>query len=280
MLLYHYCKADTLEKILASKSLWLTRFVDSNDAEEVTRTLRIIWDKIKNDMEKGIQDLPHSKDIIERLKDQMETDLFMSTEGDETPMGISLSFNRDLAQNWNEYGEMSNGVALGFSKDLMIGINHTMPHPNANTNMSLGWNQVYYDRDDLSNAFSQIFIEELHSNPIIGWLNVRKTLKCYSAFIKNPTFRDEREVRIVFYPNKNVEKATDSEISELISEPIPHCSLPWIKSNGVCGLKEIIIGTNCKYKKEDIKKMLYENEIKSEINIVKSEYPYRISKNR
>ena len=280
MLMYHYCAFNKFESILTSKTLWLTQFVNSNDAEEINRTLKIIWDKIKNDVEKGIKDLPNHKAIMDSLNKQIETDLIMSIEGDETPYGVCLSQNRDLAQNWNEYGDMSRGVALGFSEELLAGISYELPHPNADINRALGWNPVYYDENGLSNEFTKIFIKEIHSNPVLGWLNVRKTLKCYSAFIKNPTFKDEKEVRIVFYPNDIVQGKSDSEISGLDKNKIPHCSLPWLKSSGACALKEIIIGTNCEYTKEDIIKMLAKNGIKSEINIVKSEYPYRISKNR
>lgn len=280
-MLYHYCGFDKFKSIIESKTLWLTQFVKSNDIEEINRTLKIIWNNIKCEVARGIEDLPNSADIIATLDKQIELDLLLSTEGDETPYGVCLSENRDLAQNWNEYGDMSKGVALGFSNDLFVGIRHDMPHPSVNLNNALGWNQVFYDENNLSEQFIPLFVEVLRNSPsALGWLTVRTTLKHYSAFIKNPTFRDEKEVRIVFYPYKGIEMKSSSEISGLIEKPIPHCSLPWIKSNGVCGLKEIIIGTNCKYNEKDIEKLLVKNNIHSDIAIVRSEYPYRISANR
>ena len=67
--------------------------------------------------------------MMDILEDQMKTEIWASTEGDEVPYGVCLSINRDLAQNWNEYGDMSKGIALGFSDELMMGIPNDMPHP-------------------------------------------------------------------------------------------------------------------------------------------------------
>ncbi len=70
-----------------------------------------------------------------------------------------------------------------------------------------------------------------------------------------------------------------SEVSNIIEEPLLHCTLPWLKSDGMCALKEIIIGTNCDYTTADISNLLHKNGVHSDISIMKSEYTYRISKN-
>lgn len=70
-----------------------------------------------------------------------------------------------------------------------------------------------------------------------------------------------------------------SEVSNIIEEPLLHCTLPWLKSDGMCTLKEIIIGTNCDYTTADISNLLHKNGVHSDISIMKSEYPDRISKN-
>ena len=281
MLLYHYCSFEKFLSIIKSKTLWLTQIVKSNDTEEVVRTFKIIWERIKVDIEKGIGDLPHSSDIMHILNNQMELELQVATNGDQTPYGVCLSINRDLAQNWNEYGDMSCGIALGFSDELLTGITQDLPHPSIDFNRAIGWNQVYYDRDDLAKHFVPLFIDILKNDQTaLGWLSVRTTLKHYSAFIKNPCFQDEREVRIVYYPSKEHKVHPISEVSTLISEPLLHCTLPWLKSNGVCALKEIIIGTNCERTTNEILDLLHKSGINSDINIVKSEYPYKISDNR
>ena len=85
---------------------------------------------------------------------------------------------------------------------------------------------------------------------------------------------------IVYYPSKDHDQSLNLDFSGLEMEPIPHCTLPWLRTNDVCALKEIIVGTNCSYTEEDIRNLLVENGINNNISIKKSEYSYRISMNR
>lgn len=280
-MLYHYCGYDKFESIIKSKTLWLTQIVKSNDTEEVVRTFDIIWNKIKCEVSDGITDATKAKQMIDILEKQMKTEIWASTEGDEVPYGVCLSVNRDLAQNWNEYGDRSEGIALGFSNDLMVGIPNDMPHPSLRFEGAIGWDKVLYDREHVSKAFIPLIIETInHSQNAMGWINVRTTLKHYSAFIKNPSFQDEREIRIIYYPDKQHKYDGISEVSNIIESPIPHCTLPWIKSSGLCALKEIIIGTNCLKSEDEIRSLLHKYEIYDDITIVRSDYPYRLSNNR
>lgn len=253
----------------------------TNDTEEVVRTFDIIWNKIKRDVSDGIVDATKSKKVIDILENQMKTEIWASTEGYEVPYGVCLSVNRDLAQNWNEYGDGSKGIALGFSDDLMIGIPNDMPHPSRCFERAIGWDKVIYDRDHVSREFIPLIIDNINnSQNAMGWINVRTTLKHYSAFIKNPCFQDEREIRVIYYPDEQHNLDGVAEVSNIIETPIPHCTLPWIKSNGVCALKEIIIGTNCEKSEQEIRCLLHENNIHDDISIVQSEYPYKKSSNR
>ena len=156
-----------------------------------------------------------------------------------------------------------------------------MPHPSTELTPSIGWHTVYYDTKGIAQNFTPLFAEILKNDiTALGWLQVRTTLKHYSSFIKNPTYKDEREIRIVYYPANKHNKNSESEISNIVNYPIPHCTLPWIKSNGICALKEIIIGTNCDFTDDEIIKFLARNGIKNDVSISKSKYPYRMSKNR
>lgn len=281
MFLYHYCSFEKFVSIIKSKTLWLTQIVKSNDSEEVVRTFDIIWNQIKEEIRNGISNLPESSSTMKLLDNQIELERQIATGGRDIPYGVCLSMNRDLSQNWNEYGDASRGIALGFSDELLIGIANTMPHPNTNLDQAIGWNQVYYDRNNLAKQFIPLFINILQKDQTaLGWLTVRTTLKHYSAFIKNPCFQDEREVRVVYYPLEKQDIHSISEVTNLITSPFPHCALPWLKSGGNCALKEIIIGTNCESTSEQITQLLHENDINANISITKSEYPYKISDNR
>lgn len=280
MLFYHYCSFDTLKHILSSKSLWLTRIVKSNDEEEVKRTLIIIWSRIRDEIADGINGLTNSKTIMDNLDSQMKTDALCSTVGDEIPYAVCFSENRDLIQNWNEYGDKGRGVCLAFSHELFFGIERILPHPNSFFQNAIGWDYVYYDDDDLSKQLVPLFVNILKKDQtVMGWLTVRTTLKHYSAFIKNPSFVDEREARIVYYPNESHAFDDKTELTRSVKSDNPHCSLPWIKSNGNSALKEIILGNSCEHSKDEVVKMLNDLGINN-VLVSNSGCSYRSSNNR
>lgn len=277
-LLYHYCTEETFKSIIKSKNLWLTKIIKTNDAEEVARTYDIIWPQIYDELSKRFYGDANKLDVLDRINKQVQIDKEDSPDEQMNPFGICFSINRDLAQNWNEYGDKSRGLAIGFSEDIMYGIKHDMPHPNAIVDNSIGWNQVYYDRDDLMPQFVELFAKML-AHDSMAFLTIPNTLRHYRSFIKNPTFQDEREVRIIYYPSGGKNNSSKCGISEVKDNVVIHCELPWLKNN-ICPIKEIIIGTNCSLSLEDVNRLLKKNGIEADISIVRSEYPYRISENR
>lgn len=277
-LLYHYCTETTFKSIIDSKTLWLTKIIKSNDMQEVTRTYDIIWTKVYSELLKKYAEDDIKISTLEQINRQIQIDKQDSQDEQMNPFGICFSVNRDLAQNWNEYGDKSKGLAIGFSEKIMYGIMNDMPHPNTKVDNSIGWNQVYYDRDDLTPQFIKLFATILEQDKY-AFLTIPCTLRHYRSFIKNPTFRDEREVRIIYYPLNREDNSSVCGISEVKYNGIVHCELPWMKNN-VCPIEEIIIGTNCSLSICDVQQLLKENGMSHNISIVKSEYPYRISQNR
>lgn len=277
-LLYHYCSEETFKSIIVSKTLWLTKIIKSNDYEEVLRTYDIIWPQIYNQLLLRFDGNTDKIRLLEQINQQIQIDKKDSPDEQMNPFGVCFTVNRDLAQNWNEYGDKSKGLAIGFSEELLYGIKHDMPHPNAVVDNSIGWNQVYYDREDLTPLFVDLFAQVLEQDPM-AFLTIPSTLRHYRSFIKNPTFQDEREVRIIYYPLERKDNSSTCGISEIKNNVVTHCELPWLKNNN-CPIKEIIVGTNCNLSVDDVKRILKENGINYSISIVKSDYPYRLSQNR
>lgn len=279
-MLYHYTSYEKFTSIIQSQSLWLTSLADSNDESEIKQTFEILWNKIYPILEKGIKDLDNSEVLLKILSEQMQLETLLSTQYDEKPYALCFTKNRDSSTNWHEYGDQTKGLVLCFSEELLDGIEYSLPHPNSDIEKSVGWNHVVYSDENDANKFAQLFIEEMHKNPnTYGWLCIRTTLKHYSAFIKSKPSEDEREIRIVCYP-EYIKNKNDSKISICIEDSIPHCSLPIINHNGKCALKEIIIGNSCQFGEKEIRQVLSVNGIENDIKITKSEYLYRVSENR
>lgn len=283
LLLYYYCKKEDFENVIKSKSLWLTRIIDSNDSEEIKRTLRIIWGKIKGDVIEALKvDGVNFESNIVMLEKELQTYSFSLDYGYNQLLCACLTENRDLAQNWNEYGDHGNGFALGFSQDLFCNIRNDVPFSTSLYEASIGYSKVYYEDDMLVKQLTEVIIQAFKLKcGCPPYLTVLKTLISCSAIIKNPTYKDEREIRIIYYVDDlGKEGENASEITELEKSPIVHCSLPWVKSDGLCALREIIIGRNSGVTKEEVQKILNQNAINQSISIVESEYSYQQSKNR
>ena len=95
-------------------------------------------------------------------------------------------------------------------------------------------------------------------------------------FFKNPTFEPEAEIRIVYYPIEGVEFAQkDVSVSDLKTNVKKHYEIPWIKGSSKA-LKSVCIGHNCELSEADVRKLLEENEIGTDVQIKQSECTYRI----
>lgn len=267
-LIYHYCSEKTFKSIIESKTLWLTKIIKSNDLEESVRTYDIIWPRVYNQLKKRFINDTGALATLDQINNQIQIDKQDSVDEQMNPFGICFSINRDLAQNWNEYGDNSRGMAIGFSKHIMDGIKHDMPHPNVLVDNSIGWNCVYYDRGDLEGQFVQLFTQMLIYNYNTAFFDIPTTLRHYRSFIKNPTFIDEREIRIIYFPTDVKDNNSLCGVSEIKDNGIVHCELPWIK-NGICSIEEIIVGTNSPLTIENVKQILADNNVDYDINITK-----------
>ncbi len=282
MLYYHYTSFASFKSIISSKVLWLTQIVQSNDTEEVVRTLDILWSKIKSGLSNKLYNNTFGQEAISMIDQSLRFEKEESTNGDRIPYGVCLTINRDKSQHWFEYGDQGKGICFAFSDALFAGIKNELPYPNAVFDNSIGWDSVIYDNDDemLVQKYVCLFADLLqHGSNAFDWLSILKTLKVLSGFIKNPSFDDEREIRIIYYPDNSHSVPNSAELSGYSDSPKPHYSLPWIKSNRLSALKEIIVGYNCRTDCQQIEQILKREGING-VGVTKSQCTYKVSKNR
>ena len=117
----------------------------------------------------------------------------------------------------------------------------------------------------------------IKDNGVMAWMTILSTFKHYASFIKNPTFKDEKETRIVFLPNAIPENGYEDSLdnlSDLKTNILNHYSLGWLH-DGVSALKSITIGSECTATEAKIRTILTNEGLNSDIPIKQSECTYR-----
>jgi hypothetical protein len=232
-----------------------------------------LWDTIKERLVNSDLDKEVVRQEIEILDRQYQLELLV-----DKPYGICFCNNSDIMQQWNEYGDKTRGVVLGFDLSWFKDLKYQMPHPSSNFLNSIGYNEVLYHDKSLEDGFYKICYDAINRYGLSAWvMEIRGTFKHYSAFIKNPFFFGEYETRIVFYPNSfQCKDENELAISGLVEHPFPHYCLPWTKKNGDNALKTIGLGCNCSLSQDDLYSILTISGLSGEFMIHKSMGSYKI----
>ena len=132
---------------------------------------------------------------------------------------------------WKEYGDNTRGLSLGFDINWFMnndGIKQQKPHPNSIQSNAIGCDNVIYHSEDVEKKLAGICYEALKRQGASAWIrSIRPTFKHYSAFIKNPTFKPESEIRIVYYPMEEENfSEKDVNISDLKTNIKKHYEIP------------------------------------------------------
>ena len=249
MIAYYYCSFKTFCSMLESKSLWLTDLTKSNDSQEVTRLYNNIWDSIKPRLLSSDLDRETVEFTIQQFEYAKMPQIYF-----DVPYGCCLSYMNDLVQQWNEYGDNGNGVSVGFELDW-FNIKKQYPITSCSIHSSIGYEFVGYDSPSLRDNFYNIFYQAIKDEGRNAWLMViLPTFKHYAGFIKNPSFQDEKEIRILFYPSENFDDSLEG-LSNIRNDIRPHYCLDWANSISNA-MRSVTVGFNCEHKPEEIVELI------------------------
>lgn len=266
---YYYCKMETFKSMLESKTLWLTDLTKSNDSQKVIRAYQNLWERIKNRLEETDID----KELLS-LQFKMLTPTFQIQSVVDIPFGCCFCSEKDLVQQWKEYGENGAGVSIGFDLDSIDGLTKQYPITSADITHAIGYEAVIYDSEQLEVELTQICYCAIKRFGNAAWImGILPTFKHYAGFIKNPTFRDEKETRIVYYPSEQSENSIPG-LSGLEMNIVPHYCLSWA-NRATSAMRSITIGYNNHSNEKEINKLLIMAGIQDEIKIFRSECSYR-----
>lgn len=244
MIAYYYCSFDVFSSMLGSKCIWLTDLTKSNDSQEVVRLYDNIWDDIKSRLKQSNLD----QDIVDLTIQQFEYARAPQIYFD-VPFGCCMSYENDLVQQWREYGDKGKGVSIGFDLDW-FSIKRQLPSTTCSVSSSIGYEAVIYDSMKLRDDLFKLFYERIKVEGSNAWLfSILPTFKHYAGFIKNHTFRDEREIRILFYPSDHFDDSLE-ELSDIKENIRPHYCLDWANDESNA-MRLITLGYECVHTPEE-----------------------------
>lgn len=270
-IVYHYCSVDAFLSIIQNSKLWLSDVLKSNDK------LEYLW--MRNRVNKELESSLKS----ENLNLWEEHKQVSSEANDLTLLTACFSEAEDLLSQWRGYANDGEGVAIGFSKSCLQKINEGLSF--------LKFDNVVYDEQKQVSFINDKVQEE------IEFLRRLQTQELYAleeeyhrnsldyAFYKNPSFSEEREMRIVFnyitwgHQNLGHIEPTYFQYSHLKFRSANNKIVAYIEmdigsfSNDI--IKKIYIGPKAKVTKRDIQNVLHHSMFSSRVDIEDSKSSYR-----
>jgi hypothetical protein len=184
---YHYSSLEGILGITHSHELWASHVYFLNDALEVSYALDLAR--------------KHIRDIVSQSEFSSQTEECVATIANMQRVNVcvfSLSEERDLLSHWRAYGGVG-GCAIGFDAERLTEVA-------AEAGFSL--HRCVYARADQERILHETFVKCLQEYretrseqqaPTLQGL-IRTDFLAVAATIKNPSFSEEREWRLVSEP--------------------------------------------------------------------------------
>lgn len=312
--IYHYCSLNTFMQIIENKTIRLSDLNKTNDYLEKkwgidflqTNLERVLKNhKISMDLEEDYWYSDEVPNHLEQLHQEVRSHLRYQT------LIACFSLSKDLLSQWRAYGQDGAGVAVGFNynrlKSLLSGqddilidrvIYDTNKQQRAIRERMLlpaleYMHELFQDYPIEVKDFNTFFTHEFDAFCEVLDKPVERTF----TFLKNPAFREEKEVRIVY--NTHICEEIDSDYlseilnksieigdkSELVLQPIRHqvkvdkmvayadlCFENCVDSKII---KEVVIGPKSKVTEQDIRQILLANGFQDNVKISRSIASYQ-----
>ncbi len=252
-LIYHYCDDKTMWSMCSKKSIWLSSIFNMNDSKELIWGREILLKILKNN--KNIFQPDFRAFIILSI---------YNVDGNLLPLIASFSKNGDLLSQWRAYADDARGFSIGFDEEI---ISNVLP---VNTKSVL---YAQDEQEELVLNSLKIFNKfwSKHQDKDLGlFFDVLNEFSIDLASLKNPSFSEEMEVRIIHLLVKDQEKGTwidkgghnvrDEHISgvpvlsrESNNQQVPYIEMPLIKSEII---NKVIIGSKNPSSISDVREKL------------------------
>lgn len=287
--LYHYCSTETFLSIITSQSIWLSDVGKSNDKNETCVLRKYFYEYIYKKMlslNDGIEKeccrfllasvksdgFDKSTDILNR-EDLAKQ--FIDRYKQTRTYCFCLSEQKDTLGQWRGYADNGNGISIGFSTKYLERINtRSVFCPVSNFHLwSVSYNNQLKDLDEIC----KIIYDTTEKDTPPKFLScVLDKVFYFSTIVKDKSFREEKEWRVIITNNDSYAKKDllDFSLFSKIADENYHAwfEIPQLKytarlddivSHIEVGIKDmqsainsIIIGPKSKLTERDIKQLL------------------------
>lgn len=292
-ILYYYTSISVLDNILKNETLWLSNSKYMNDSTEINYTKELIHNICDEFLDLHSNFDKFFKKTIDNLLNNMDKDL-----GDTYI--LSLTTNRDSLALWSNYSDYD-GYNVGFNSEKLRGMfdkryyyfkdKHERPIQINDEDFLFDFGEVIYKKDCQQKILKEriLFLYNIYKDyyDFIDSREFKVLVACVmydisyiSIFLKNPSFKEEEECRIVFrfINNELKNRVVNHRISNRVFIPYIKLSFKKIdhKNYRNIPIKSITIGPKNNLDIAEIGLMSFlESEKYRNLNIGKSNIPLR-----
>jgi DUF2971 family protein len=240
--LYHYTTQKGLLGIIKDRQIWATHTQYLNDRREFLHAVDLVREEIKRLLDEAPESNPnrphHSReDALERMQEAV------SRSPQNTNVCVcSFSEEKDSLSQWRAYGGRS-GFAVGFSSEVLRTATEKQQwflapciyDPASQRNLVRALVEEVLE-EHLDGSLSEDEEEDSILKALGG--NLRPDLNTYAPILKDESFKEEREWRIISSPIM----ARRLDYREGRSLIVPYYRLPLCEDNQDLELHEVVIG--------------------------------------
>lgn len=227
-IVYHYCSIETFFAIITNRCLRLSDLNKTNDYMEKKWTLKLIDSVLMECLNEYKIDVDIKEPYWYEDGINSHLEYFKKTMGEflneSNPVLITcFSKEKDLLSQWRAYAEDGTGIAIGFDLDILEKL--------CTSKLAITIDDVSYNQAEQKSIIDYAIkcSIEYMMDGVIGNDNISEDIvKEYfdeefetlcevlpdyleesSCFIKNPAFKEEKEVRIVYQPKLSIAEYLD-----------------------------------------------------------------------
>lgn len=236
MTLYHYCSADTLLKILQSRTLWASSLSAANDWMEGKWLLEVFEKRLIQ-----VGAAPERAAVIRRL--------YETGASNYEALAICFSERGDVLSQWRGYADDGQGFAIGFREGFV----QAVVDPNTGQGSPFYYAKIDYETEDQLKRIPETIDfalsmskRDLHPSEVeIPWSDLSEEFQTALFSCKNPAFDEEREHRIFLpinmHPDATPHLPTGISFRASGSNLAPYFSVPF--PSGLANpIEEIVVG--------------------------------------